>query len=117
MKAEDQFQIAVAGMLDLLAKPWKFSWFHVPNETGTRLPVQVMVKRKAMGVKNGVADCIIIKENGQCFEIELKAPKGRQSKAQKEWERACVILDIPYYLCKNMDEVISAMEKEFNKKL
>lgn len=116
-KGEDSFQVSIAKFLDLLAGPWGFQWFHVPNETGIQLPIQVMVKRKKMGVKPGVGDCVIVKEGGSMFYVELKLPKRKQSKSQKEWQRRCQDLNIPYYLCDTTEKVVAALNKEFNQHL
>lgn len=57
-------------------------WFSVPNQRGTRKRYEMGIL-KALGVRSGVPDIIIIWE-GMFFGIELKAPKGTLSDSQKD---------------------------------
>lgn len=57
--------------------------FHVPN--GGRRTGREGKKFKQMGVIPGVADLILL-VNNTAYLLELKDEKGRQSKAQREWQ-------------------------------
>ena len=71
-RREEGEQKALAQYLDLL----RVIWCHVPNESSE--PVQVMKRRKAMGVKAGVPDVLIfdpLPPGARGVAIELKADK------------------------------------------
>ena len=82
----------------------------VPN--GGKRHVAVAKKMKAEGVVKGVADLFLpvprsvrnANEDGgyeihHGLYIEMKRPKGRQSTAQKKWQRHCVDYGYQYALC------------------
>ena len=66
--------------------------------TGARL--------KEEGATSGVSDLILLKSNrfygGLC--IEMKKPGGRQSPAQKEWQKDAEANGAKYVVCKSLDE-------------
>lgn len=78
---EDDFQKSLAKYLDFLG----VVWFHSPNEI--RASVQYLRKRKAMGVKSGVPDILILQPNGTFngLAIELKSGYNKPSETQLEW--------------------------------
>lgn len=78
---EDDFQKTLAKYLDFLG----VVWFHSPNEI--RASVQYLRKRKAMGVKSGVPDVLILEpKNGfNGLAIELKVNYNKPSESQLEW--------------------------------
>lgn len=78
-RPEEMFQRATASYLDL-ALPHDAVWFHCPSGGG-RSKAEAGIF-KAMGVKAGVPDLIIIYQ-GRVVAIELKTEKGRLSPAQK----------------------------------
>jgi len=112
---EHQIHSRTAKQLDCLAPLLKFLWFSVPNE-GHRSG-RFGARLKSMGMKAGVTDINIVKDGGGYFGIELKTRKGKQSAVQKDWQARCEELHIPYYLCRSVNEVITVLEKEFNRKI
>lgn len=98
---EEALQIAAADFLDL-AMPEDARWFHVPN--GELRHPAVAGKLKAMGVKPGVGDVIVL--YGPTFIwIELKTAKGTLSEAQLEWRAFCKAVGAPWKLCRSVLEV------------
>lgn len=79
----------------------KWFIFSVPNE-GKRTKANAAVM-KAMGLKSGVADLVVMKPNKIIF-IELKTPSGRQSPKQKEFEKVCETLGFQYKIAKSFFE-------------
>lgn len=103
---EDALQTAVMRYLDLQGPRYGFTALHVPNG-GKRNPREG-ARLKAMGVKAGVPDILILKD-GRADWIELKAGDGRISPAQRERhcelvERGCRII-----VCRSLGEVIVAL--------
>lgn len=79
--------------------------FAVPNGgardavTGARL--------KAEGVLAGVADLILLRSTAEygALLIEMKTPTGRQSEAQREWERRITRRgEYKYAVCRTLDD-------------
>lgn len=73
----------------LIAIPasYKYHLFHVPNG-GTRNKVEAM-KMKAMGLRRGISDLILINPvNMVVHGVELKIKGGYQSTEQKECQQA-----------------------------
>ena len=63
-------------------------------------------RAKAMGVTAGVADLILMypgyASHGLC--IEMKNKTGRQSDAQKEWQKAVEQMGYRYELCRSFEQ-------------
>jgi hypothetical protein len=96
-------QRAVAQYLQMMAPMHGFFWCHYPAG-GWRSKAEAGIL-KAMGVKPGVADILIIKDS-RAYWIELKAPKGRQSESQRAFEVAILLNHCPYEVARSLDEVI-----------
>jgi len=78
-RPEQELQIQVAAFMDRI--PGLLFW-HTPNGGG-RSKVEASIL-KAMGVKPGVPDLIVLLPNGKVGFIELKAGKGVASPAQRQ---------------------------------
>jgi len=104
--AEESLQRAVVQALKLRRQSGVF-FYHVPNGevrskvTGSRL--------KAMGVLAGVADLTISMPGGRVRYLELKAPRGRQTDAQREFERMCIESQTPYEIARSFDEAMAIL--------
>lgn len=101
---EQALQRDVAEMLDRLAGPNGFAWFAVPNG-GKRNRTEAAIF-KALGVKAGVADIVIVTApRGRAFFLELKSERGRASPAQLDFRDRVTALGAPYGLAKSLDDV------------
>jgi hypothetical protein len=106
---EDDLHIAVVRYLSL-ALPDDAFWFHVPN--GGKRGKAEAGRFKAMGVKAGVPDIVII-YGGAPYFIELKADKGRLSKAQRETLEALVKAEAVVKVCRSLEEVSELLDWEW----
>lgn len=61
---------------------------------------------KSMGVVAGRSDLVLYLK-GIAYHIEVKAPKGRQSEAQKEWQNIIEKQGFSYYIMHSLDDFIS----------
>lgn len=78
-----------------------------PNEAaGTRA-----AKYKRSGMLPGVSDLTIIKPDKIIF-VEMKNAVGRQSKAQRTFQRRLEEFGYEYYLCRSLEEFKEIIEKE-----
>lgn len=64
---------------------------------------------KAMGMLPGAADLLIV-VNGMAHFIELKSERGKQTKAQEEFECDCIGGDVPYEVCNSIGEALYALQ-------
>ena len=90
---EHSLQCAVADLLRLNAAPGVI-WTHPPN--GEHRSKRTGAKLKRMGVRAGAPDFIIILPNRVTACLELKAPKGSLSQAQRLWREDCRKIGVPY---------------------
>lgn len=104
-RPEEALHIAIARYLDL-ALPTDATWFHPAN--GGRRSKAEAGKFKAMGVKAGVADCVIV-WRGHVYALEIKAPAGRLSSAQRIWGGHFVRAGGRYRSVRSIDETAGAL--------
>jgi hypothetical protein len=105
---EDQLQIFTKDLLDACAYS-DVIYYHVPNES--KAPVQWRKKQKAKGVLPGVPDWVfhgVGREDARPYTayLELKTDaKGKQSKAQKDFENRCKEIEIPYEIARTPEQI------------
>ena len=80
--------------------------FAVPN--GGRRDAKTGARMKYEGVVRGVADLLLLipKKGYASLCIEMKTPKGVQSKEQKEWQREAEKYRNKYIICYSLEEFI-----------
>lgn len=85
-------------------------FFHVPNG-GKRNPVEA-AKFKAMGVKRGIADLLLLVPNKfyHFMAIELKSPKGRLTDNQKRFGKGVVSVGGKYAVVRSLEEFMDVVD-------
>lgn len=78
-------------------------WFAVPN--GESRSARTGAKLKAMGVRAGVADMVIVLPGGEACFLELKAAAGRLSDRQKVFRTLCELNGATYAVASTPEEV------------
>lgn len=96
---ESKIQIEIVNVLQLSG----VYFFAVPNER--KQSPRSGARMKSMGVRSGVADIIVMGENGKGFCLEVKSATGRQSETQKAFQARCVLLGWPYALVRSVEDV------------
>lgn len=104
--SEDNLQKAVARYLDLIGS----FWFHCPNG-GSRNCIEA-AKLKAMGVKAGIPDCMILDQRRgySGLAIELKVGYNKPSPQQLEQFDKLVIRNWMVVVSWSLEEVIAAID-------
>lgn len=110
--SESALHRAVAEYLDVVVKPPLF-WTTIAHGGGGRVRGAQL---KAMGLKKGWPDLLIIGPGPNVLGIELKAEKGRQSPEQREVETAFKNCAAWYVLCRSVQEVDRAVAFVFKKR-
>lgn len=81
--------------------------FAIPNG-GWRGEIEAKIMKNE-GVLPGVADLEILLPNGRCVFIEMKTLKGRQSEAQRAFEKWCDDNWHTYKVCRSLEEFIEVV--------
>jgi len=68
------------------------------------------VQLQATGLLPGVSD-LMVNHKGKWLCVEVKDDTGRQSDAQKRFERIVTHLGTPYYIVRSLEEFKSIIEK------
>lgn len=105
---EHKLQCFFCQLLDYkLVNPKKGYYFSVPNGDrrggDRRQAIRTTLRLKHEGLKNGVADCIVLLPKRVIF-VEMKTEKGVQSSSQKEFERIVKLLGFEYVILRNTDD-------------
>ena len=106
IQRELPIQKAIMRYLDL-ALPESYRAFHPAN--GGARSARTAAMMKALGVKAGVADIVILRPGAPAAMIEVKAEKGSPSPAQKEWCGWAEKHGHPYAVCRSVDDVQVAL--------
>ena len=92
----------------------KLLLFSIPN--GGKRGIITAMNMKAEGTVSGVADLMLLHSNPlyHGLFIEMKAPKGKQSEPQKEFEFYCLSNDYQYSLCRSLEEFMFIVNQYIN---
>lgn len=93
---------AIMRFLDL-ALPPEYRAFHVPN--GGARDARTGAMLKAMGVKPGVGDVMIVGPGSWAAMLEIKPAKGGLSHAQRGWAEWALEHDFSYALVRSVGDV------------
>ena len=107
---ESQIQSGCVKWFNLQHRALEGLLFAVPNGGGrSRIEAAIMIGE---GVYPGVADLLLLVPRGKWhgLAIEMKTENGRQSPAQKEWERKIEEQGYAYAICRSVDEFIELIE-------
>ena len=103
--SEEALHRAVAEYLDVVIRP-PFTWTTIAHGGGGRVRG---AKLKAMGLKKGWPDLLILGPGPTLLGIELKTVAGRQTPEQREIEAAFHQCKAWYVLCRSVEEVARAV--------
>lgn len=96
---------AIVGHLKArLPKPWLY--WHTPNG-GYRGRIEAAIF-KALGTRPGIPDLFVAGE-GRVIGLEVKAPKGSLSPAQRDTIAALNAAGIPVLVVRSIDEAVEAL--------
>lgn len=86
-------------------------YFHsVPNEGAGSSAIR-SARLVSMGMRSGVADLVVWLGNGKVAYLEVKNARGRQSEAQKTFQRICESNGYHYRVVRSEEEVLEALEE------
>lgn len=88
----------------------KYVIFSVPNEAIQKMAWKQINTFRAMGLKSGVSDLIVLLE-GKVLFIEFKTEKGVQTPKQKDFQRAVEMLGFEYHICRSLEDFKIIIQK------
>lgn len=108
---EDRLQIGCKYWFDCQYPQYRLLLHHSPNEGLLMRHDRDGAKRKAMGMRPGFPDFILLLPNRDYpyLAMELKSGKGRQSDHQKEYQKAVEHAGGKYAVIRSLDEFISTV--------
>lgn len=82
--------------------------FSVPNELagGGAGAARKMAQFKAMGLRAGISDLILMGDNGVAHFMEVKTPTGKLSEHQVKFWNLCVKRGWPYTVVRTVAEAV-----------
>ncbi len=83
-------------------------WWHTPN--GEIRDPRAAAKLKAMGVRPGVPDLLLVGPDGLLRFLELKASGGRLSEEQETFRAFCITRGLPFVVAFSLDEALVAFK-------
>lgn len=81
----------------------KYICFSVPNEAIQKMAWKQINTFKAMGLKSGVSDVIVLLE-GKVLFVEFKSAKGTQTPKQRDFQQGVELLGFEYHICRSLDQ-------------
>ena len=101
---EAKIQSAIVQYLQILG----IFVFSVPNER--KSSPQAMGRLISMGLKPGISD-LILWLGDKTIYMEVKTPKGRQSEAQKRFQKRCEESGRIYCVVHSLDEAMKVVDE------
>jgi len=118
MKQEAVIQTRIVDILSLIAERDGFIFFSVPNEgllSGTGADgarsAAMLNALKRMGLTPGIPDLAIVSKGGSILFLEVKAPAGRLTTAQKAIHNRLNALKIPCEIVRDVEDALLALKK------
>lgn len=108
---------SLSGMLFAVPNDGKRAMKMIRTSTGYNTICVGGSRKKAEGLVAGVSDLILLVPRGGfgALCIELKTPKGRQSAAQKEWQRKAEMAGNKYIICRDVETFSEEIKKYLDK--
>ncbi|MGO9006617.1 MAG: VRR-NUC domain-containing protein [Beijerinckiaceae bacterium] len=105
---ELSLHIAIVATLRRYAKPdWLF--WHTAN--GEWRDIRTAAKLKAMGVRPGVPDLLLLRPDGVIHCLEFKRAGEYISEDQENFRLHCLAHGIPFVVVSTIDETLYALDK------
>lgn len=108
-RPEEALQIAIAGMLRVSVDEKDCRWTHIPH--GGKRSKATAGRLKAMGVNAGWPDFVFVKADGTTFFVELKAPRGALSFAQRELRAFLDTARVPFEVVTSVEGMIETLKR------
>ena len=85
--------------------------FMVGNDNAGKITQARAGRLKAMGLRAGISDLVIISSDGRVHFLEVKTATGRLSESQERFSDLCLKKAWPYAVVRSVDEAIDVCRK------
>lgn len=99
---EDTLQASVCLTLSAMG----VYFFMVPNSAAGKTTIQRAVRLRALGLRPGVSDLVVMRRDGVACFLELKTPKGRLSPAQDNFRILCQSRGWPWGVARSVEQAV-----------
>jgi hypothetical protein len=88
----------------------KIFFFAVVNEAAGKNAAAQMARFKAMGLRSGTSDLVLLLNNGVTIFVEVKTETGVQSDSQILFQNKVNSLGYQYYIVRSINDMIDLIE-------
>jgi len=99
---ESQIQAAIVSILSMSG----IFLFMVPNGEMGRISMAAASRAKAMGLRSGLSDLVLISFDGRAHFLEIKTATGKLSESQKRFQALCSGNGWPYAVARSVEEAV-----------
>ena len=103
---EDKIQMQIVSYL----RKQGYEVFSIPNEAAgkikSRSGLSRMARLKAMGLRAGASDLVVLGNDLKIWFIEVKDDKGKQSEKQKDFQKEVESRGFTYLLFRSLDDAL-----------
>jgi len=82
-------------------------FFSVPNSAGGKTSMQRAMRLKATGLRAGVADLVVMRQDGRACFLEVKTKTGRLSPAQDNFKILCAARGWSWGIARSVDDALA----------
>jgi hypothetical protein len=87
-----------------MAGIWLFS---VPNESAGKATPQKIQRLKAMGLRTGITDLVLVGDSGFAHFLEIKTESGKLSESQVRFRDFCQVKGWPWAIARSPVEALA----------
>lgn len=80
--------------------------FMVPNGEMGKISQAAAGRARAMGLRAGISDLVLLDRQGRAYFMEVKTEDGRLSKNQLQFNKLCADRGWPYAVVRSVDEAM-----------
>ncbi len=78
--------------------------FMVPNDAAGKITPAKAGRLKAMGLRAGISDLVLVGPDGQAYFLEVKTPGGKLSESQKLFSNLCLAKGWKYAVARSVED-------------
>lgn len=84
--------------------------FSVGNDNAGACSPQRAMRLKATGLRAGVADLVVMGQDGKAYFMEVKTPMGKLLESQKAFKKICESRAWPYAVVRSIDDALECIK-------
>lgn len=85
--------------------------FMIPNDAAGKTTMARASRLKAMGLRAGISDLVVMSPDGRAHFMEVKTETGRISPAQLRFMDLCTAREWPYAVCRSAHEALDICKR------